>query len=74
MTYNDQSDNKVPHEWSKTTVQPLDVEDESQGTRRTMDPELRTIAAILRLLDDMPDRARDRIVSYLSDRYTEIKP
>ncbi len=44
------------------------IENEEQGSRR-MDLELRTIGAMLRMLDDMDDSARARVVTYLSSRF-----
>lgn len=42
--------------------------EEPTGSRR-LDPELRTMGAMLRMLDDLDDKARARVVLYLSSRY-----
>ena len=42
--------------------------EEQPGSRR-LDPELRTMGAMLRMLDDLDDKARARVVTYLSSRY-----
>lgn len=52
------------------TIQPDAEEEASTGSRR-LDPELRTMGAMLRMLDDLDDKARARVVSYLSSRYQE---
>ena len=45
-------------------------EDESTS-RRGMDPELRCMGAMLRLLDDLPDQqAKGRVVGWLYFRFT----
>ncbi len=36
---------------------------------RKMDQELRSIAAILRILEDLPEKARRRVIAYLSARF-----
>lgn len=47
---------------------------EEAETGRRMDPELRSIAAILRLLEALPEPARERCVVYVSDRYRAENP
>lgn len=37
--------------------------------KRTMDAELKAMAALLRTLRDIPETARPRVVRWLSDRY-----
>lgn len=44
-------------------------ESEEASGRRTMDPELRCMSAILRMLDDLDDKARGRVVAYLRNRF-----
>ncbi len=36
-----------------------------------MDPELKTMSAMLRLLDDLPDLAQTRVVAWLWSRFAE---
>lgn len=48
----------------------IEVEDqEAPGGGRRLDPELRVIGAVLRLLDELDEPAKGRAVRYLSDRY-----
>ena len=48
-----------------------DPNNEPGPTRRQMDPELRQLSAIIRILDDFDDGARAaRIVAYLAARYS----
>ena len=53
---------------AETDEAPADTETDA-SKRRPADPELRVIAAILRLLGDIPESARSRVMTYLSDRY-----
>ncbi len=48
----------------------LDAQEDSE-TRRRMDPELRVMAAMLRMLDELHEEARVRVVAYISNRYQE---
>lgn len=46
-----------------------DEADVDEGTRRRLDPELRVLGAIIRLLDEVELPARNRIVAYLAARF-----
>lgn len=47
----------------------LESDETEATTNRKMDAELRTMGAILRLLDEMNDQARARVIDYLSKRF-----
>ncbi len=47
-----------------------DVEEAERGRGR-MDPELRCMSAMLRLLDDLSETARPRVVAWLQSRFLE---
>ena len=48
-------------------------DNDREGTRR-MDPELRTLSAIIRLLESLDLPARTRAVCWLTSRYSEEQP
>ncbi len=48
-------------------------EDAEEGRGRKMDPELRSISAILRLLEELDEQARERVVAYITHRYVSAK-
>lgn len=50
----------------------VDEQEEAQGSRK-MDSELRTIGAMLRLLDELPEPAQARVVEYLSRRFRDSR-
>jgi hypothetical protein len=50
-------------------LEPPGTEEKDRDTGRRMDSELRTMGAILRMLDDEEPTARRRIVAYISDRF-----
>lgn len=51
-----------------------DAEDVTEPTKRKpLNPELRDLSAILRILDAMPEGSRRRSVSWLVSYYTEEK-
>lgn len=45
--------------------------EEAAEEGRRMDPEIRVISAMLRLLDKLPEPAKGRIVAYIASRYQE---
>jgi hypothetical protein len=47
------------------------AEAEEAGTGRRMDAEIKTMSAMLRMLDDLPARAAARVVAWLADRFHE---
>lgn len=46
-------------------------EAEERRTGTSMDEEIKTMSAILRMLGKMPNRARGRVVAWLADRFQE---
>ncbi len=48
-----------------------DALDMAEGRGRRMDPELKTMSAMLRLLEDLPEQARARVVAWLQSRFME---
>lgn len=52
-------------------TEPNDTAAEEETGSRKMDGELRVIGQMLRLLDDLDNRARARVVYYLSCRYQD---
>lgn len=48
-----------------------DSPEEAAEEGRRMDPEIRTLSAVLRILDKLPEPARGRIVAYIASRYQE---
>lgn len=48
----------------------LPPDEEETGTRR-MDEEVKAISAILRLLADLEEPAKERIIAYVSDRFAK---
>lgn len=54
---------------TETLNDAAEVEDEAQVARR-MDPELRTLGALLRMIENLEEPARGRVVAYLSSRYS----
>lgn len=53
--------------------EPDQAGEENQSTRR-MDHELRIMGTMLRLLDELDEPARGRVVRWLQDRYQERCP
>lgn len=54
---------------------PLDPPEEPDAEkRRTWDPELKCMAAMLRQLDELDEKARPRVVQWLRDRFEDSKP
>jgi len=49
-----------------------DAEEPAQGGRK-MDTEIRSISAILRQLDDLPEEARPRVVAYIHSRFVSAQ-
>lgn len=50
--------------------EPAEDEREEESGGRRMDPELKAMAAILRILDTIAEPARGRAVRWMSDRYS----
>ncbi len=50
-----------------------EIDDETEGTsRRSRDPETRTLDAILRILEELPnERSKARVMNYLHDRFQD---
>lgn len=42
---------------------------QAEKTRTPPDPELKVLARLKRILDEIPERARTRVIEYLHDRY-----
>lgn len=42
---------------------------EKAGQRREMDPEVRVLGQILRIIDELPEDARVRVVAFIASRY-----
>jgi hypothetical protein len=55
---------------SETQIK-ADADEEEKEPARRIDPELRVMGAILRLLEEMGPLPRRRVVDYLSSRYKE---
>lgn len=52
---------------------PTEQEDNNMAEQaRRMDPELRAMAAMLRMLTDLSPPTRRRVVAWLSDRFREV--
>lgn len=50
-----------------------DVSDQDVSSGRRMDPELRTLGAILRQIEELDEPARGRVMAYLCSRYQQGK-
>lgn len=50
---------------------PTVEQEETEQTSRRMDPELRTIAGIIRQLEDHDEAAQRRMMAYLTSRYQQ---
>jgi hypothetical protein len=55
---------------TKLPVQQTEAEEEATTSRR-LDPELRALGAIIRILDDLPEPARCRAVAWIHSRYSK---
>lgn len=63
----------APHTAPQPTTSPTLIEkeeDEGESTRR-MDPELKVMAAMIRQLDLLEEKAKPRVIAWLADRYRE---
>ena len=49
-----------------------DEVEETTATGRKLDPELRTMGAMLRLLEDLDEDARPRVVNWLTSRFKSV--
>lgn len=49
-----------------------EIESDDDSSRK-MDPEIRTIGRIIKLLDDVEEQGRSRVVAYLASRYATVK-
>lgn len=63
-------DTDVPASWDGRRA----FEAEENNGRRGMDPELRAIGAIIRILEDLEHGAESRVMVYLSDRFKARVP
>jgi uncharacterized heparinase superfamily protein len=54
--------------------EPLIADDEpdtEDTARRRLDPELRVMGSMIRQLEELPEKARYRVIAWLSHRYME---
>ncbi len=61
---------------SPTAPTPAEAPPAGRRTTRGLDPEIQTMARVDRLLSDLDDRTRDRIIQWLVDRYAadDVEP
>ena len=48
------------------------VDEDTESSRRRLDPELRVMGLLLREIEDLEPPARARVVAWLSSRYQEV--
>lgn len=48
------------------------VDEDTESSRRRLDPELRVMGLLLRAIEELEAPARARVVAWLSSRYQEV--